>query len=130
MSTRKQNSRFVDAPLAERCRWNITLRDGSLAQCGRRRMAGGWQCSQHQKIRERDFACCGGSDEWPPEHTQDCERNLVDVTVGRETDVLSGGIYIARQYSNCTVKLHLTEEQAAEVLKRLAEVLRSTSKTV
>jgi hypothetical protein len=46
---------FVDAPQVERCRRNITLRDGSSAQCGRRaspsKQAADQFCWQHQLAR-------------------------------------------------------------------------------
>jgi len=46
--------RFVDAPNDDRCQADIRLRDGSGAQCGRRRQVGDTQyCSQHRRIRER-----------------------------------------------------------------------------
>lgn len=39
---------FLDAPSAVRCRADVTLRDGSKAQCGRREMfKGGKLCWQH-----------------------------------------------------------------------------------
>lgn len=39
---------FIDAPLSERCEANITLRDGSQAQCGRYKKVG-CLCKQHAK---------------------------------------------------------------------------------
>lgn len=41
--------RFFDAPPAQRCVAIITLRDGSLADCGRRRVVGRL-CRQHDKL--------------------------------------------------------------------------------
>lgn len=41
--------RFRDAPQHERCKWEIRLRDGSAAQCGRRAVVDGL-CRQHAKI--------------------------------------------------------------------------------
>lgn len=45
--------RFIDAPIEERCGWNIRLRDGSGAQCGRRRLVGGRFCAQHAKMAKQ-----------------------------------------------------------------------------
>lgn len=39
--------RFQDAPAEQRCGWTIKLRDGSTAQCGRRRKFGWGYCGQH-----------------------------------------------------------------------------------
>ena len=39
---------FIDAPNAERCKADVTLSDGSKAQCGRRRKVGDL-CLQHHK---------------------------------------------------------------------------------
>jgi hypothetical protein len=57
-----------------RCQWDITLRDGSKAQCGRRK-ALGQLCTQHDKMHAQ-WACeyCGGNDELPPDHCMDCSR--------------------------------------------------------
>jgi len=44
--------RFIDAPLAVRCIQTITLRDGSQAQCGRRRTKGK-HCAQHEKLNHQ-----------------------------------------------------------------------------
>lgn len=41
--------RFVDAPNETRCKWDRVLRDGSGAQCGRRRAVGDY-CTQHARI--------------------------------------------------------------------------------
>ena len=41
---------FKDAPYEARCEANITLRDGSQAQCGRYRKVG-CLCKQHAKIK-------------------------------------------------------------------------------
>lgn len=68
--TRKPNSRFLDAPQAQRCAFSVILRDGSGAQCGRYRKIGAL-CRQHHKI---EFQCCGGNDDPDPQHTQDCGR--------------------------------------------------------
>lgn len=66
--------RFVDTPSDERCRWTITLRDGSEAQCVRRKAIGDL-CAQHSKIDVRwSCAYCGGNDEYPRAHTMDCSR--------------------------------------------------------
>lgn len=46
----KRTRRFIDAPTDVRCQANITLKDGSLAQCGRREcMDGLGFCWQHQR---------------------------------------------------------------------------------
>lgn len=65
---------YIDPPLDMRCAWEIALKDGSKAQCGRKH-TDGQLCTQHQKMR-RLFNCeyCGGNDENPPEHCQDCEK--------------------------------------------------------
>lgn len=67
-------SRFIDAPADERCEWTIKLRDGSGAQCGRRRVVGSL-CTQHAKIAAR-WSCeyCGGNNELPPDRRADCGR--------------------------------------------------------
>lgn len=64
--------RFFDAHYDERCMYTITLSDGSAAQCGRRKTVGEL-CTQHAKIVAA-WHCdhCGGNDEFPPDHTQDC----------------------------------------------------------
>jgi hypothetical protein len=70
--------RFIDAPREFRCVWTITLRDGSKAQCGRRK-AIGQLCMQHEKINITNrltFQCCGGNDEFPTDHTMDCHKRL------------------------------------------------------
>lgn len=41
--------KFIDAPLENRCQWDITLKDGSKAQCGRRHVDGRF-CRQHAKM--------------------------------------------------------------------------------
>lgn len=66
--------RFIDAPAEQRCAWTVKLRDGSQAQCGRRKVVGDL-CTQHAKMAER-WKCehCGGNDELPPDHTMDCSR--------------------------------------------------------
>lgn len=66
--------RFFDATLEERCVWIIKLRDGSEAQCGRRKTNDDL-CTQHTKMEKR-WACkyCGGNDELPPDHCMDCTR--------------------------------------------------------
>lgn len=56
-----------------RCRADIRLKDGSGAQCMRKRVNGRY-CVQHTKIFDERFKCCGGNDDGRrPEHTQDCE---------------------------------------------------------
>lgn len=66
--------RFIDAPSEDRCAWTIKLKDGSEAQCGRRKTDGDL-CTQHSKMAERPFCSyCGGNDELPPDHCADCER--------------------------------------------------------
>jgi hypothetical protein len=47
-----QARRFVDAALSVRCAANIRLRDGSSAQCGRRRVELGF-CRQHWRMFQR-----------------------------------------------------------------------------
>ena len=66
--------RFVDATADQRCIWTVTLRDGSSAQCGRRKVEGDL-CTQHARMAAR-WSCdyCGGNDELPPDHTADCSR--------------------------------------------------------
>ena len=66
--------RFIDAPADVRCEWTVTLKDGSQAQCGRRRTIGSL-CTQHAKMAAA-FRCeyCGGNDELPPDHCADCTR--------------------------------------------------------
>lgn len=70
MSTR----RFIDADAEQRCEWTVKLRDGSLAQCGRRH-TDGQLCTQHAKMHAR-WSCtyCGGNDQLPPDHCMDCTR--------------------------------------------------------
>ena len=65
---------FTDALYPLRCKAEIKLRDRSLAQCGRAAKVEGL-CTQHHRIVE-SWSCdyCGGSDEIPPQHTQDCSR--------------------------------------------------------
>jgi hypothetical protein len=47
-------SRFIDAPQAVRCTYDITLRDGSKARCGRRATNAAWGlCAQHYKLVDR-----------------------------------------------------------------------------
>ena len=69
--------RFIDAYTGERCKWTVTLKDGRQAQCGRRRTTGDL-CTQHAKMLAdivlKMSSCCGGTDEYPPEHCQDCEK--------------------------------------------------------
>jgi hypothetical protein len=43
---------FRDAPFNDRCMATVTLKDKSLAQCGRYRTHG-ILCTQHHKIKER-----------------------------------------------------------------------------
>lgn len=49
VAVRRKRRRFVDAPQDERCAATISLRDGSLAQCGRRKKVGGL-CRQHATL--------------------------------------------------------------------------------
>lgn len=65
---------FVDATGADRCHADVTLRDKSLAQCGRRAVVGEL-CTQHAKIAAR-FSCefCGGNDDPVPGHCMDCAK--------------------------------------------------------
>lgn len=44
--------RFIDTPAEQRCQHTITLRDGSKAQCGKRRRAGGTLCTQHSQTKQ------------------------------------------------------------------------------
>jgi hypothetical protein len=64
---------FIDALTEERCTWTVKLRDGSTAQCGRRKVVGDL-CTQHAKIAARSCEYCGGNDENPPDHCMDCAR--------------------------------------------------------
>ena len=66
--------RFIDAPTEQRCEAELTLKDGSLAQCGRYKKVGNL-CTQHAKMTAA-FRCeyCGGNDELPPDHCMDCTR--------------------------------------------------------
>ncbi len=50
---RLRTRRFIDAPTGERCEWTIRLRDGSEAQCGRKRAFGARFCTQHAKMEKR-----------------------------------------------------------------------------
>ncbi len=45
---------FVDAPRDQRCTAIVTLKDGSLADCGRYRKIGDL-CTQHAKMADRKF---------------------------------------------------------------------------
>lgn len=67
--------RFIDAPSDERCAWEVTLADGSKAQCGRRH-TDGQLCTQHARMKAA-WSCefCGGNDELPPDHCMDCESH-------------------------------------------------------
>lgn len=65
----------INPHLDKRCEWTVTLKDGSGAQCGRLKKVGRL-CKQHSKM-ENAWYCeyCGtGNDEYPPQHTVDCER--------------------------------------------------------
>ena len=63
--------RFIDAPDARRCKW--TTKSG--VQCGRAWVGTGAPlCAQHARMSETFCDHCGGNDEMPPEHTQDCAR--------------------------------------------------------
>lgn len=44
--------RWTDAPMSDRCTKNIWMRDGSGAQCGRRRQPGFDLCHQHQRMQD------------------------------------------------------------------------------
>lgn len=48
----KKKRTFVDAPYGKRCMADITLKDGSMAQCGRYRKIG-ILCRQHHKIAKK-----------------------------------------------------------------------------
>jgi hypothetical protein len=50
-TTNTKARRFTDAPNDKRCMFDITLRDGSKAQCGRYRKLGCY-CRQHAKIQK------------------------------------------------------------------------------
>lgn len=86
--------RFVDAFTDQRCQWDVTLRDGSKAQCGRAKKVG-QLCTQHAKMHAA-MTCeyCGLNDELPPDHCMDCERPdrpnaaAVPPKVGHERPVL------------------------------------------
>lgn len=41
---------FTAAKDSERCRYDITLKDGSRAQCMRRQSGGQRYCKQHQQV--------------------------------------------------------------------------------
>jgi hypothetical protein len=79
--------RFIDAPNELRCEWNITLRDGSKAQCGRYCRLGEYHlCAQHKKMHDAmRFPCCGGNDELPPGHCMDCEERTTTTTTTTTT---------------------------------------------
>jgi len=66
--------RFIDATQDERCQWEVTLTDGSKAQCGRRKVHD-QLCTQHHKMHA-NYSCeyCGLNDELPPAHCADCTR--------------------------------------------------------
>lgn len=66
---------YMAPPEDQRCRWDIALRsDKSEAQCMRRKTVGDL-CTQHAKMAA-DWSCeyCGGNDELPQDHTDDCDR--------------------------------------------------------
>jgi len=65
---------FTAALSVDRCSYTITLRDGSAAQCMRKKTKGDL-CTQHSRI-VNGWSCeyCGGNDETPPGHCMDCER--------------------------------------------------------
>jgi len=46
---KKRKRRFIDAPIDERCEASIVLKDGSGAQCGRRKREESF-CFQHSKL--------------------------------------------------------------------------------
>lgn len=88
---RKPTSRFMDAPNDVRCRWDITLPDGSKAQCGRRQKSG-QLCTQHAKMHAGwNCTYCGGNDELPPDHCTDCTRPqpLTRCQAGRDGDCIA-----------------------------------------
>lgn len=66
--------RQFTALLEERCAWAVTLRDGSKAQC-RRRKVNEHFCNQHIYMAVA-WSCeyCGGNDEPQPDHCMDCSR--------------------------------------------------------
>ncbi len=66
--------RFTDAFYELRCKWDITLPDGSKAQCGRAQKIG-QLCTQHAKMHAT-MTCeyCGMNDDLPPDHCTDCTR--------------------------------------------------------
>jgi hypothetical protein len=65
---------FTAPPADLRCKQDIKLRDGSGAQCMRGAVVDG-MCRQHAAMaRDKFCAYCGGNDETPPDHTQDCTR--------------------------------------------------------
>ena len=51
-STDRAKRKFHDAPYGERCMATVTLKDGSLAQCGRYRKLG-ILCLQHHRMGEK-----------------------------------------------------------------------------
>ena len=61
---------YTAPPDNARCDASIELADGSAARCMRPWTDRGL-CWQHAKA----FRCCGGSDERPPQHTQDCSEH-------------------------------------------------------
>jgi len=50
---------YLDPPAKLRCQATITLRDGSKAQCGRRRKVGGL-CTQHDAMKTERLAVALG----------------------------------------------------------------------
>ncbi len=74
MKAPRYTRRFSAARYPERCRADITLRDGSGAQC-MRKCTVGELCTQHAKMADA-FHCeyCGGNDEAIPDHCEDCAR--------------------------------------------------------
>ncbi len=69
-------------PYYDRCVWTVRLRDGSPAQCQRRRLPDGRLCRQHEAMDTFTCEFCGGNDAYPQEHTMDCTRPKV----GQEGD--------------------------------------------
>lgn len=59
----KAKRRFIDTPSGMRCQWEVTLKDGSKAQCGRARKVG-QLCTQHLKMHAK-LSCdyCGMSEQ-------------------------------------------------------------------
>lgn len=54
MMTETKVRRFIDAPQGLRCKADITLRDGSQAQCGRYAKVDGL-CRQHKRLCDCEY---------------------------------------------------------------------------